>query len=620
MCGINGIVLFEESVKKNKLVEMNKLIRHRGPDAEGFFVQKNVGLSHVRLSIIDLDQGNQPMNDFDNELVIIYNGELYNYLELKNTLIKKGHEFLNNSDTEVILNSYKEWGQDCLSKFNGMYSFAIFNKKNSSLFLARDPLGMKPLYYYFDSEKFIFSSEIKALVRSSLIKPELQPESLIDYLTFQVIPDDKTFFKGIKKLLPGHKIFLENNNFSIDKFWDVNFEDKKFSDDDLLKKFAKELDLSVERHLMRDVPLGSYLSGGFDSSSVAFLASKKIKNLPVFTGFFNDGEKYSELECAEEVANKSSMNHHSLLIKSKDYLDNIRKITYHLDEPTIGTGAFPQFMMSKLASEHVKVVLTGHGGDELFAGYEVFKAAYLKESLLKNPVRAFSILKSLKISEIPRVGYFTFYKYIQPEVSYGLAVPFSYKDQEKLLTDKFLKLVEDYDPSETLENVVGKTKGANFIQEVYMKTYLPTLFLQEDKLGMAHSIESRMPICDMNILNMSMKISFANKLFGGELKHLVKASMNSSLPDILYNQPKKGFPTPFSLWFRKSLMTYAKNVLLSKKTLSRGIFSKKYIKELLNNHFNSKSDGLYDYVNAYKIYALISVELWFRIFIDGEKV
>ncbi|MCP3682785.1 MAG: asparagine synthase (glutamine-hydrolyzing) [bacterium] len=613
MCGITGIAGKED---KALLKRMTAKIKHRGPDEQGFFYGNKICMSNVRLSIIDLKTGKQPIYNEDKSLVIVYNGEIYNYKELRKDLEKK-HKFSTKSDTEVIIHAYEEYGPECVKLFNGMFAFAIWDKKKNQLFLARDRLGIKPLYYYTDSSKLIFASEIKAILEDSTIKRKLNEEALIDYLTFQNILDNKTFFRGIDILRPGHYIIYKNKKLDVTKYWEASYKKKKQKPKEYIRDFQKVFHDSVKRHMISDVPVGSYLSGGIDSSSVATVASKLNNRLRTFTGRF-DEKGYDESICSRVVAKKIDARPYTITMKPKDFLESIEKIVYHLDEPKLALNNFAQFHTAKLVSKHVKVVLTGHGGDELFAGYPVFKAIYHKNAMKRNPLNVPKALAAFKFSELPRSLYFLFFPLISPEVNSNLFIIFDQRERKKLFTKQFYNKVKNYRPLSVVNNML-KGKNLNNVdkaQYMYLSTYLSSLLVVEDKLGMAHSIESRTPILDNELVDFALSVPMKDKLYRNELKHIPKTAMKHELPEILYKQSKKGFPTPLSLWFRKELKPFVYETLLGERAVKRGIFNPKYVKRILDKHCSSKTDNTFDLVNANKIWSLILIELWFRIYID----
>lgn len=619
MCGISGWY-GPQDIKL--LREMTSFLDHRGPDGEGFFADKKVSLGHKRLSIIDIKTGQQPMYNDDNSAVIVFNGEIYNYREIRKNLEKK-YKFKTKSDTEVILRAYEEYGPECVKKLNGMFAFAIWDAQKDILFLARDRVGIKPLYYYHNEQRFMFASEIKAFLADKNIPRRINKQAIAEYLTFQNIMDEKTFFEGVKMLLPGHYILVQDGKVSIKQYWDASYvKSKDKSVHDYYTRFNSVFSDSIQRHMISDVPLGSYLSGGFDSGSVATMAAiKKGRKgkIETFTGKFKEGGVYDESACSRAVAEKNKAIMHEVTISPHDFLENIEKIIYHLDEPKVGIPAISQYMVSKLVSEHVTVVLTGHAGDELFAGYPVYKASYFEELVKKNPLQAFRFFSFFTWSEMPRAAYFMFFPFFDAEVKHGLFIMFNKNQRKKLLSSRFYESLERKNTTSVLKRYERKDISAtDQIQYLYLKTYLPSLLVVEDKIGMAHSIEARTPFCDNEMVEFANAIPLHFKLHDNELKHIVKQSMKPHLPEILYDQPKKGFPTPFSLWLRKDLKKYVYSILLSERAAQRGIFNQRYVKKLLDKHCNSRRDGLQDLVNAARIWSLLNVEIWCRIFIDGE--
>lgn len=621
MCGISG--WYGPSDRK-LLQKMTSLLDHRGPDGEGFFSDKKVSLGHKRLSIIDLKTGQQPMYNDDKSIVVVFNGEIYNYKEIRKELEAK-YNFKTKSDTEVIVRAYEAYGPDCVQQFNGMFAFAVWDAKKDLLFLARDRVGIKPLYYYQDQKgpkRFMFASEIKAFLADENFPRALNRQALAEYLTFQNLMDDKTFFEGVKMLLPGHYILIQNGDVSVKQYWDASY--KKSSEQNVsvyYNNFRTLFSESVQRHMISDVPLGSYLSGGFDSGSVATMAAMNTKGrIETFTGKFAEGDKYDESDCSRAVAAKTKAVMHEVTITPHDFLDNIEKVIYHLDEPKVGIPAISQFMVSKLVSEHVKVVLTGHAGDELFAGYPVYKASYFKDLIKKNPLNACKFFTLFTWGEVPRAAYFLFFPFFDREVKHGLFIMFNKRQRKKLLSKSFYEILPRKNTISVLRKYTRKdlTSLADQAQYLYLKTYLPALLVVEDKMGMAHSIEARTPFCDNELVNFANSVPMKFKLYNHELKHLVKQSMKQDLPSILYHQPKKGFPTPFSLWIRKDLKRYVYSILLSERAGKRGIFNQGYVKKLLDEHCSRTTDGLLDLVNAARIWSLLNIELWCRIFIDGE--
>jgi len=629
MCGICGFNWEDERLIK----AMAGVMQHRGPDSEGFYVNK-VSLGHRRLSIIDLsERGSQPMCNRDKSAWIIYNGEVYNFSEIREKLKKKGHIFHSESDTEVIIAAYYEYGKDCVKHFNGMFAFCIYDLKKNILFLARDRIGVKPLYYYHSHKegKFIFASEIKALLEHD-IKRIPNNQAIADYLTFQNIMDNKTFMKDIWLLEPGKYIIydLKKKRLESKAYWELNLGSGAArpakNAEEYVHMFRDAFKESVRRHMISDVPVGAYVSGGFDSGSVTAQASelvrekKKSFRLDTFTARFKEGGFYDETKCSRALARKYNAKAHEVTIGPSDFLKSVNKFVYHLDEPRAGFPAIAAYHVAQEASKHVTVVLTGHGGDEFFAGYPVYKSFYIKSLIKKNPLNIFRALGMFKLSEMPRAAYYLVFPFFQKETKHGFFIIFNERQRKRLFSQGFFDGLNGYEPVQSLTKHYHKDYDAiQNLQALYIKAYLPSMLIVEDKISMAHSIEGRIPFCDNDMVSLSMMAPLDVKLHNKTLKYLIKEGMREKLPGIYYSQPKKGFPTPLSLWLRKELKQYTYSLLLSERTAARKIFNQDYVKKLLDRHCSRKSDGLLDLVNAARIWDLINIELWFRLFIDKEK-
>lgn len=599
---------------------MGEAIRHRGPDDEGFYSDDRVAMIHKRLSIIDLKTGHQPIANETGEIQIIVNGEIYNYRELTQDLTARGHEFTTKSDSEVILHAYEEYGPECVKKFNGMFAFALWDRPRRRLFFARDRIGIKPFYYSNTPDRFLFGSEIKALTASPWIKTRLNEETLQDFLTFQNILDDKTFFAGIYKLPAGHYGIIDDSGLKIEQYWDLTFPAERIdSPDAAVEGYRIALDHAVERHMISDVPLGSYLSGGIDSTSVAWNAAQHFDGtMNTFTGAFAEGFPFDERPFSRQVAESIGANMYDVEITPEDFENLLDTVVYHLDEPSIGSGALPQFIVSRLVSQHVKVVLTGHGGDELFAGYQVFKAQYLRRKL-KESLANVKLFKNVKPSEGAHLLYFMGYPLLfDRNVEYGLFVMYGEKARRKLLREDFQRRNAGYDPFDTLRKVLGDREFQNEdrLMYLYVKTYLPTLLLQEDKVGMAHSIEARLPILDNEVVDFAASVSSEAKLHNMELKYVPREAARGRLPEDLFKTSKKGFPTPIAKWFRTSLKSYVFDTLLSSDSRIHNYLDKKELESFINRFMNTKTVYLYDYASANRIYSLLTIEHWLRRF-DG---
>ncbi len=614
MCGISGF----NWTDKELIGRMCNVLSHRGPDGEGTYTDGKVSLGHTRLSIIDLsEKGKQPMCNENGKIWITYNGEVYNFQELKEELISRGHDFKSKTDTEVIIHGYEEWGVNILNKLDGMFAFCIYDKNENKLFLARDPLGIKPLYYYFREGKFIFSSEIKAILQHNISRIP-NNEAIIEYLTFRSALNEKTFFKNIFLLSAGNYMIFENNELKKVRYWKEEYKYKRAGD--YINTFLSLFEDSVKRHLISDVPVGAYTSSGFDSSSIAFFASKYNKNMHIFTGRFRESGFYDEETCVKELAKKINVQQHAVLITPDELMKDIEKIIYHLDEPRSGIAVLSNFYVAKHASKYVKVVLTGHGGDELFLGYPVYASFLLKELMKKNPfILAKSLLK-LKGEEFLRFAYFLGYPLlVDKDAGYGHFIIFNKKQRKKILSEDFYNQIKDFNPVTTFKEVIDEDiDSLTRVQQIYFRTFLPTELVVEDKMSMANSIEGRVPICQKDLVNFAFSIDPSIRLKNMGLKSIIKEAMRDKLPDIFYKQEKRGFPTPLSIWLRNELKEYIYDILLNKRARNRELFNIKEVKKLLDKHCNRRSDYLLDRVNAARIWSLLSVELWFKIFIDSN--
>jgi len=596
------------------------MIAHRGPDDEGVYSNDALSLGHKRLSIIDLKTGQQPLIAGNGRYVIVFNGEIYNYRELRRRLEAKGCTFVSQSDTEVLLLWVAEYGISGLADLNGMFAFALWDNSTGKLLLARDRLGIKPLYYGQFGGRLAFASEIKALL-PWMEKRRANYNAIFEFLTFQNVLGNETFFEGVFKLDPGEWMEWDQGGIKKGRYWDISFpRDYSGNFDDTLGEFQDTLKRSVQRQLVSDVPVGSYLSGGIDSSSVATLAAKEMSGpFHTFTGAFTDSAYYDERSGSRSVSSMIGSENHEVEISPQDYADSIGKVIWHLDEPTLGTGALPQFIVSQMVSKHVKVVMTGHGGDELFAGYQVNKALLIRETIKNNPLALPGVLFGMRPGEWTRSLYFLLFPLLYPEVKHGLFIMTPKRNRARLLSKDFLAKVSGYDPLSQISSLVGG-KGFSPSEKLlylYLKTYLPTLFIQEDKVGMAHSIEARIPLCDNEIIDLALKIPFELKTAAG-LKSIPREAMRPFLPKTLYDLPKRGFPTPFANWYRSDpVKPILDDLLFSQRARERGIFNPDNVRQVYNRNMSSSNDNLADYARANKLYSMSMVELWFRTFIDG---
>ena len=630
MCGISGIfnMNFQElDAPEKKIKTMIKLLSHRGPDFHNHWIHPNkfVGFGHNRLSIIDLsDNANQPMEGIDNNL-ITYNGEIYNYKEIRSSL-NNDWNFKTNSDTECILSAYSKYGVKCLDNLRGMFSFSIWNPNKNELFCARDRFGIKPFYYFIKDNVFYFASEAKALL-PFVDSIQTNKKAFAEYLTYQYTIGETTLFKGIKKLLPGHAILIKNNSIKIWKYWDVKYNvDFNLNSEFCYEKLSNLMQKSIKYHLIGDVEIGSYVSGGIDSSLLLNLATKSNqKPLKGFHGFFSNYKDYDESHYAKKATELINGELFTLDISSNDFSNNIEKIIYYLDFPTAGPGSFPQYMVSKLASEHLKVVIGGQGGDEIFGGYARYVIGYLEQCLLAaidGSYKNGNYIVTLE-SIIPNLGILKEYKpLIKSFWSQGLFDSmderyFSLIDRSKTLSNEINW--NELDKSKVFENFKNIFNNKNNVQkEAYFdkmthfdfKSLLPALLHVEDRMSMAHGLESRVPFLDHEIVEFVATIPANIKFENGKMKNLLKKTFANSIPvDILNRRDKMGFPVPLKEWFNSSLQNFVIDNLNNLKMKNRPFINSKTINldKLVDNQFSRKT------------WALLSLELWYQQFHDNEQ-
>lgn len=627
MCGIAGILsLSFEPVPSlmQKLQVMNRLLSHRGPDGEGSWIHPKcyMGLAHRRLSIIDLSEtGAQPMSDEVGNW-IVYNGEIYNYIELRNELSVE--KFVSSSDTEVILHAYRKWGEDCVNHLRGMFAFALWDAKNHVLFCARDRFGIKPFYYMMIDGNFYFASEAKALL-PFLHCIETDLEGFKDYLTFQFCIDGKTLFKGINELLPAHILKIRKGDIQSRRYWEVYFEPDY---DHTAKYFEEQLrDLlkdSVTIHLRSDVPVGAYVSGGIDSSAIASLAVDRQASgsMMGFTGKFSaHGPEFDESQYASHLAKWKGFQLKETDINASDFIDNIRRVIYHLDYPVAGPGSFPQFMVSKLAAQHRKVVLGGQGGDEIFGGYTRYLIAYFEQCIkgaIDGTIQGGNFVVTYE-SIIPNLVALRNYKPLLQEFwRDGLFEPMDSRyyrlvNRAPTLGDEInWEILDHYSARDTFMRIfncnnVKKESYFDLMTHFDFKTLLPALLQVEDRMSMAHGLESRVPLLDHPIVELAAKIPSDIKFKNGTMKHIFKEAVSPFLPDIiLKRQDKMGFPTPIIDWIKGEARDFVRDVFSSSSALNRDLIDNKIVLESLDQEPRF----------GRKVWGLLCLELWQQEFHD----
>jgi len=585
MCGIFGIIGLED---KNLLKRMGDVIKHRGPDDSGYYSDKGVSLGHRRLSIIDLSaKGRQPMSNEDDSIHITYNGEIYNYLELRKDLENKGHKFKSDTDTETIIHLYEEYGNSCPTFLDGMFAFAIWDSNKKKLLLARDRIGKKPLYYHItDDNVFLFASEIKSILQFEGIKKQINPESLNFFLKYRFIPTQHTILDSIDKVPASHVVIWEDNNLKLHKYWDINWQPTNLSEKQSLVLFKRLFNEAVKKRLMSDVPLGVYLSGGLDSSAIVAVNNKLVDE-PIKTFTIGFGENTDEFKYAKLVAEKFNTDHHELSLDYNDMTKNLNKVIWHMDEPDLDVSMFPIFFLSKYSKKYVTVVNQGEGADETFAGYSHFKIASNSLSLLPNKIKTKIYVK-----------YYLRFKDYQRKQLLARSV-----NGDKLLTKHLNKKY----PRDLLNRIIAFDLQSKLANEYLMRL---------DRSTMAFGIEARAPFLDYKLLQFAANLPLNMKLNGFVGKYIVRKSFNN-LPKCAVGTRKRVFTTPVHSWFKDNLLDIASDVLSNENVKKRGFFNYKYIKKLLYKQKKSKKQ-LPLQLFSYQLLTLLVLELWQRMYMDNN--
>lgn len=622
MCGICGYIDYQNPIKSKKHIihKMCDLLTHRGPDEFGYYFNENVGLGHRRLSIIDLAAGQQPMKNNRGDIWIVFNGEIYNFPELKEELITKGFVFKTNSDTEVIINGYDFYGVDILEKLNGMFVFALWDEKKKKLFAARDRLGKKPFYYYTGYDRFIFASELKSLLSDPEVPRDVNIEAVDKYFSLGYIPSPLTIIKNIYKLRPGHFLMWDNKLINTYQYWDVEYKDSKFckTEEDYVNHLEELLAASVKRRLISDVPLGAFLSGGIDSSTVVgLMARASSEPVKTFTIGFEE-QAYSEIEDARIVADSFKTDHHEYKVKSKA-IDVLPKLVWHFDEPFADSSAVPTFYVSKIARENVTVILSGDGGDELFAGYrsyhkrnqyEVFKKIprVLRENIIapvarKLPINAKGKNFLLEISQLEKKENFEVIE-IYPQIKQDL---YTYDFKHRLEYGQDFDYLVNY-----WKNMPSRPRLSR-MQYFDTKFYLPEdILVKVDRMSMANSLETRAPLLDYTVVEFAATIPPALQFKDGSGKYILRKMASRFLPQHVFTKKKQGFAIPMNEWFQTELKNYAYDTLTSSRFINRGYFKDKSIRFMLDEH----TKGYRDY--SMWIWSLLIFELWHQTYLDPD--
>ncbi|MDQ6786587.1 MAG: asparagine synthase (glutamine-hydrolyzing) [Acidobacteriota bacterium] len=627
MCGIAGFISKDRNspveAREILLDKMCKVITHRGPDEQGTVVKERAALGMRRLSIIDLKSGQQPIYSEDGNLAIVFNGEIYNFRELKTELESLGHRFKTNSDTETIVHAFEEFGADCLEKLRGMFAFAIWNFRDEALFIARDRTGKKPLFYALtEAGNFVFGSELKTLLTHGEIEKEIDFAALDAYLTFGYVPEEFCIFKSVQKLAPAHFLTFKDGKIETRKYWDFNYakpENIK-SENEYIEILREKIKDAVNVRLISEVPLGAFLSGGVDSSTVVAMMSQ-ISDVPVktFSIGFNE-DSFNELKFARVAAKHFGTEHHEFVV-TPDLVEIVDELVWHFDEPFADSSALPTFMVAKMAREFVTVALSGDGGDELFAGYTRYATDKRRSGLenLPKAIRA-GVLQNLS-EKLPEGFRGKNYLY-----NISLDAVDRYIDSVSHFNNVRKKLLYSKDFLSKLNGAVGAVErdfkalaetvstGSAIDKLLYLdsKTYLPgDILTKVDRMTMATSLEARVPLLDHKLIEFVVQIPPALKMKGTETKYILKRAMEGTVPQEILYREKQGFGVPINEWINAQLRARIRADLSAQRTLERGYFEKSYVQNLLDEHSNGRRD------HSHALWLLWMLELWHRKFVDN---
>ncbi len=626
MCGIAGMVHLDGgNASLEGVRRMGLALAHRGPDGSGEFSEGPVAFAHRRLSIIDIAAGRQPM--MTDRSVVVFNGEIYNYVELRQDLVARGKVFRTASDTEVILHAWEVWGPSCVERFNGMFAFALFDRAERQVFFARDHFGIKPIYLHATRSRVLFASEIKALFEHGDLRAEADPDAVREYLTFQHVQFDRTLFRGVTKVLPGeHVTFdLSTGERRAVRYWEPRFRvDSERTEEHFTEEIRWLLEDAVRIQMRADVPVGAYLSGGMDSSLVTVLASRHAQGpIETFTGRFDDGPEFDESHYAREVADAVGAVSHVITPNEGEFVELLPKLARMMDEPVAGPGLFPQYMVSREAAKRVKVVLGGQGGDEVFGGYVRYLVAYFEQAIkgaihetneeAEHIVSLASILPNLPalrqyapmLQQFWRDGLFEdmdrrYFRLVDRSGGcLSLLTPsFRAEYRRDVLFARFQEVFNHPDT----KSYFNKMTSYDLV------TNLPALLHVEDRVTMASSLESRVPLLDHRIVDVVASMPPVMKFKGGELKYILKRATPGLLPEsITARKDKMGFPVPLHLWARGKARDFFSDVLLSRRCYERGLFDVAEVERLM------RSEGAF----SRKLWGLLNLELWYQTFIDA---
>jgi asparagine synthase (glutamine-hydrolysing) len=629
MCGICGVWHFDgQSPSSETLSAMTDRLQHRGPDGQGIYINGAIGLGHRRLAVIDLsDSGQQPMPNEDHSVWITYNGEIYNYTEIREVLCERGHVFLSESDTEVILHAYEEWGVDCLTRFNGMFAFAIWDIRKQQLWLVRDRLGIKPLFYLHRNDRLIFASEIKGILSDPTVTREVDLQGLYHFLTYNYSPVPYTLFSGIRQLPPAHYLLVNSNGEPrMERYWDLSYDHKRSDNEvELIREFAFRLSESVKMQMVSDVPLGAFLSGGVDSSAIVYWMSQHIrKPLKTFSIGFNE-KSYNELDYARLVAERCNTDHYEYVV-SPDATEILPIIVRHAEEPTADSSMLPLYYLSQMTRKRVTVALSGDGADETLAGYETYSAYYLARiyraipGLIRHSILT-PFIKGLPVSFSKMSWDFKLKLFVRgadknfEERHASWRTIFDEDAKREILTDQVYGLLKNVNSLDLYTAAFGHTDAAHPVDRMlYADTrfYLPSdMLVKVDRMSMAHSLEVRVPFLDHTLVEFAASLPTELKLkylFKG--KYILKKMLDQNLPGYPVWRKKQGFNIPKGVWFTGTLKNFVFDNLSPSQIQCMGIFKPAAVTKLVNEHLTLEKD------NSHQIWGLLYLSLWWQQFIS----
>lgn len=633
MCGINGIFNLDSSpVDLGLLQKMMTLLKHRGPDGEGHYISGNIGLGHRRLKVIDLSEnGRQPLSNEDGTIWVVYNGEIYNFQKLTVELKAKGHRFKSCTDTEVIVHAYEEWGIQCIKRFNGMFAFALYDDRNKTLFLVRDRIGIKPLFYYLENNRLLFASEIKAILADPNVSREIDAKCLHNYFSLNYVTAPLTLFKNIFQLLPGHYLKVSEKGSRLEKYWDISFAAETRSsqnDHEWMENFDSHLHRAVKLRLVSDVPFGAFLSGGLDSSSVVYYMTQ-VMNTSIKTFSIGFGEKsFNELADAGIVAKSLKTDHYSQTIIPQVDDTFIKKLLWHSEEPTADSSMIPMYYLSKMTRSKVTMALAGDGADELLAGYETYQAYYIRKlyRLIPSFVRTSFIRKMVELlpTSMSKVSFdYKIKSFIRGselpwrEAHLYWRIIFDEQLKSLLYTKDFREEIGNYTTFDFIRPYFERAGNSdlNTMLEVDTKFYLPNdMLVKVDRASMAHSLEVRVPFLDHELVEFTARMPERLKLHRFfQRKFALRSIMKGRLPNVILKKRKLGFNVPINLWIQGALREFVLDTLSAQNLKSIGILEPKTINWVINQHLSGKRDF------GYQIWSLLVFVLWWNMFIGPDR-